>query len=265
MSESEEAGKPRALHRRAALLGAAAAATGAWWAWPRVAQLFVGDFDFELLDDPQGFRRIAAGETSGMPSPFFGLEAPDAQEQAIPEGAVRADLYTGLFGGSPPAGVVPIASFSDYNCPFCRVLTERLSNLEERSGGGVRITWHEWPRLGPTSVSAARAALAADMQGAYATFHKRLMPGRFVATPEYLEILARDIGVDGDRLLADMESDTVSERLRTTEAVARVFGFIGTPALVVGRTVIVGTVSESVIAALVEQERRDGPLPVCSA
>lgn len=103
-----------------------------------------------------------------MPSPFFGLEAPDKQDQAIPEAAMRADLCNGLFGGPPPAGVVPIASFSDYNCPFCRVLTERLSNLEERSGGGVRITWHEWPRLGPTSLSAARAALAADMQGAYA-------------------------------------------------------------------------------------------------
>ena len=65
--------------------------------------------------------------------------------------------------------------------------------------------------------------------------------------------------------LADMDSDVVSERLRITEAVARIFGFIGTPALVVGRTVIVGTVSENVIAALVEQERREGPLPVCSA
>jgi hypothetical protein len=61
-----------------------------------------------------------------------------------------------------------------------------------------------------------------------------------------------------------MESDAVSERLCTTEAVARIFGFIGTPALVVGRTVVVGTVSESVIAALVEQERRDGPISVCS-
>ncbi len=166
MNESEGEEKPHALHRRAALLGALAAAVGAWWAWPSVAQLFVGDFDFEPLDDPRGFRRIAAGETSGMPSPFFGLEAPDAQRQATPEEEVRADLCAGLFGGSPPAGVVPIASFSDYNCPFCRVLTEILSNLEERAGGGVRITWHEWPRLGPTSVSAARAALAADMQGA---------------------------------------------------------------------------------------------------
>lgn len=128
----------------------------------------------------------------------------------------------------------------------------------------MRITWHEWPRLGPTSLSAARARLAADMQGAYAAFRTRLMRGRFVATPEYLEILAQDIGVDGDRLLSDMEGDAVSERLRNTEAVARIFDFIGTPALVVGRTVVVGKVSEGVIGALVEEERRDGPPPVCS-
>lgn len=264
MSEGEGTATPRPFHRRAAFVAMAAAAVGTWWAWPRLAQHFVGAFDFEPLDDPTGFRRIAAGETSGMPSPFLGLDGPDENEQAIPEATVRADLCTALFGGPPPAGVVPIASFSDYNCPFCRVLTERLSSLEERAGGDVRITWHEWPRLGPTSLSAARAALAADMQGAYAVFHERLMRGRFVATPEYLEILARDIGVDGDRLLADMESDAVSDRLRNTEAVARIFGFIGTPALVVGRTVVVGTVSEGVIAALVEQERRDGPLRVCT-
>ncbi len=260
MRDGEATATPRALPRRAALI-AMAAGVGVWWAWPRLAQHVVGDFDFEPLDDPRGFRRIAAGETSAMPGPLFGLEAPDARERALPEAAVRADLC----GGPPPSGVVPIASFSDYNCPFCRVLTERLSNLEDRSDGGVRITWHEWPRLGPTSISAARAALAADMQGAYAAFHERLMHGRFVATPQYLTILARDIGVDGERLLSDMQSAAVSDRLRNTDAVARVFGFIGTPALVVGRTVVVGTVSEGVIAALVDRERRDGPPPVCGA
>lgn len=265
MSDDQAIDKPRSFHRRAALVAVPAAGADIWWVSPRIAQHFVGAFDFEPLDDPRGFRRIAAGETSGMPSPFFGLDAPNAPDAAVPEAAVRADLCSALFGGPPAAGVVPIASFSDYNCPFCRVLTERFSDLEERSGGDIRITWHEWPRLGPTSTSAARAALAADMQGAYAAFHKRLMRGRFVPTPEYLAILARDIGVDGDRLLSDMESDAVTDRLRNTEAVARIFGFIGTPALVVGRTVVVGTVSEAVIAALVEQERRDRPLPVCSA
>lgn len=251
--------------RRGVLLAAAAAGAGAWWSWPRIASHFVGAFEFEPLPDPPGFRRIAGGETSSVPGPLIGLTRRDEAGLGAAKAAVRADLCGALFGGPPPAGVVPIASFSDYNCPFCRVLTGRLAALEERSDGAVRMAWHEWPLLGPSSVVAARAALAADMQGAYAAFHKRLMRSRFVPTPGFLEVLARDIGIDPLRLRADMESDAVSERLRTTEAVARIFGFIGTPALVVGRTVVVGAVSDAVIGALVEQERRDGPPPVCTA
>lgn len=133
MSDGEARGKPSASSRRGSRVAVAAMGAGAGWAWPRISQHLVGDFDFEPLEDPPGFRRIAAGETSGMPGPFFGLEAPDEQDRAIPEGAMRADLCNGLFGGPTPAGGVPIASFPDNNCPFCRVLTERLSNQEERS------------------------------------------------------------------------------------------------------------------------------------
>ncbi|PWJ15830.1 DsbA family protein [Jannaschia seohaensis] len=263
MSVDPAGDTPRPLPRRGALLAIAAAAVGAWWAWPRIAPHFVGVFDFEPLDDPPGFRRIAAGETSGIAQPFIGLEAPGAADSPLPPAELRANLCGSLFGGPSPAGAVPIAAFSDYNCPFCRVLTERLSDLQARSESGVRVTWHEWPRLGTASVAAARAALAADMQGAYAAFHRRLMRSRFVPTPEYLQALAREIGVDGDRLRADMESDAVSQRLRITSALARLFGFVGTPALVVGRTVVVGAVSEPVLAALLDQERREGPPPVC--
>lgn len=251
--------------RRAVLLAAATVGGVAWWGWPRIAPLLVGAFDFEPLHDPAGFRRIATGATSSAPIPLVGVARPDDVELRTDEAAVRADLCGALFGGPPSAGVVPIASFSDYNCPFCRVLTGRLAALEARSDIAVRIAWHEWPLLGPTSEVAARAALAADIQGAYVAFHKRLMRTRFLPTPGFLEVLARDIGIDPLRLRTDMDSDAVSERLRTTEAVARIFGFIGTPALVVGRTVVVGAVSDAVIRALVEQERRDGPVPVCAA
>ncbi len=101
------------------------------------------------------------------------------------------------------------------------------------------------------------------MLSAYAAFLKRLMRTRFVPTPAYLEVVGRDIGVDPDRLIADMDGDEVANRLRTTDAVAKVFGFIGTPALVIGRTVVVGAVSDAVIAALIEQEARDGSIGAC--
>ncbi|MEO1689787.1 MAG: DsbA family protein [Pseudomonadota bacterium] len=158
---------------------------------------------------------------------------------------------------------MPIASFSDYNCPFCKVLTQKLAALED--AGGVSVTWHEWPLLGEASMQAAQAALAADAQGAYAAFHKRLMRSRFRPTPEYLREIARSLDIDADRMLSDMASAAVAKRLADTAALSSIFGFPGTPALVVGRTVVVGAISDATLAALVEQERRDGPPEVCNA
>ena len=265
MTEPDGEPERRTPRDRRLFLSAAVMLGLAWWAWPRVAPLFVGPFDFEEIDNPSGFRRIAGGEITGLPSFLFGLDARDAADLTAEVQAARSDLCQVLFGGTLDPNVVPIAYFSDYNCPYCRVLTERLANVEAQSAGGVQIAWHEWPVFGPTSVLSARAALAADMQGAYIAFHKHLMRSRFVPTERYLANIAQDLGADPERLLADMNSPDVSSRLRNTEAVAQIFGFAGTPSLVVGRTVVIGSVSEATLTALVEQERRDGPPPACSA
>ena len=265
MTDSGEEPKSRTSANRRFLLSAAVIGGLVWWGWPHVASFLVGPFDFEELDTPSGFRRIAAGETSGFPGPFFGLDATETVDLTAEEQSARSDMCQALFGGAANPGVVQIASFSDYNCPYCRVLTQTLADIKARSPGGVQITWHEWPLLGPTSVYSARAAIAADMQGAYEAFHKRLMRARFVPTERFLRTIAEDIGADPERLLADMSGPDVAARLRNTEAVARIFGFIGTPALVVGRTVVIGNVSEATIAALIDQERQDGPPPVCRA
>jgi len=263
-----ENGKPRkGFPSRRLVIGAGvgAVAAAAWWGWPKVAPYFVGAFEFEAVAGVPGFRRIAGGEISGNINPLAGLEAPGARTAAAAQEEVRADICGALFGGTPAQGVVPVASFSDYYCPFCRVLTQRLDEIERASGGSVRITWHEWPLLGSNSEFAARAALAADRQGAYAAFHKRLMRTSFVPTPEFLEALANDIGIDPVQMAADIRSAAVSDRLRTSAALSAVFGFRGTPALVVGRTVVTGAITDATLRALIDQERADGPLDACTA
>jgi predicted DsbA family dithiol-disulfide isomerase len=251
--------------RRTFVLALAGGAAAVWWGWPSVAPFFVGSFDFEALDDPPGFRRLSGGQTSSFPNPFLGLEGTPAVDLSAEEAAARADICSALFGAVPDPGVVPIASFSDYNCPYCRVLTERLVSIAERSEGAVTITWHEWPLLGVTSEFAARAALAADIQGAYATFHRRLMQTRLVPTERFVSSIAADIGADPVQLLADMNGPNVAARLRNTDALARIFGFVGTPSLVIGRTIVIGTVSEATIAALIVEERRLGAWTACNA
>ena len=231
---------------------------------PAVSNLFAADFDFVSIAKPAGFRRIVGGESTAGFDPFFGLgDGPDVGMQAIVS-RVENDVCQTLYGdkaGSPE--VVPLASFSDYNCPFCRVLTQRLAKMEAGSDGRLQIAWHELPLLGEASMTAAKGALAAKRQGAYASFHRRLMRAPFQTTPEYLAALAEDIGVDRNQLIADMNSEAVQRELQESSALAKVFGFIGTPALVVGRTVVQGEIGDGTLKRLIEQERADGPIAAC--
>jgi protein-disulfide isomerase len=196
--------------------------------------------------------------SGGVPGPPVALLAvpgpPDPAREAAVE-AVRADPRAALFDGLAPGGVVPIASFSDYNCPFCRVLTERLAALDAARPRRVRVTWHELPLLGEASKAAARAALAAGRQGAYPAMHARLMRAGLVPTPAYLAEVAEGLGLDPARLLRDMGSAGIDAALRRSAALADVFALPGTPALVVGRTVVLGAVGERTLARLIERER----------
>ena len=229
------------------------------------ANLFTEDFAFEPMERPDGFRRLAGGQSSSGLDPFFGLNsAPDPEDVALLE-EVRADVCGALYGETALRdGIVPIASFSDYNCPFCRVLTLRLGEIEEASRGGVDVAWHELPLLGEASMLAAQGALAAKRQDAYVDFHRRLMRAPFQTTPEYLEALSDAIGVDHDQLRADMTSEGVRREIAESSALAKTFRFIGTPALVVGRTVVQGEIDDATLERLIERERADGPIGACA-
>ena len=231
---------------------------------PAVAEIFAGDLEFEPVARPAGFRRIAGGDSSTGFDLFLGLDDDPGPDTGAALERVSARPCEALYGDDRDPDVVPMASFSDYNCPYCRALTIRLSEIEAASAGRVRISWHELPLLGEASMLAAQAALAAKRQGAYVAFHKRLMRSPFRTTPEYLEVLADDLGVDKTRLLADMDGEDVRRELRESSALAELFAFVGTPALVVGRTVVQGEINDARLERLIARERMDGPIEACA-
>jgi protein-disulfide isomerase len=62
-----------------------------------------------------------------------------------------------------------------------------------------------------------------------------------------------------------MDSPGVAREIATSQALAGIFRFRGTPGLVVGRTVINGAIDEAALDALIERERAEGPPPGCIA
>ncbi|MBT8408193.1 MAG: DsbA family protein [Alphaproteobacteria bacterium] len=198
-----------------------------------------------------GFRQVAGGAVSSGRDVFAGIGAAPSAGSPAPQRLSGQTLCRALFGPAAP-GRVPVASFSDFYCPYCRVLTGILMKLE--AAGRIDVTWHELPLLGPGSVAAARAAIAADMQNAYEPFHRRLMRAQFQPTQTYLRDLAASAGLDPAQFAEDFQSAAVQRRLKRSRAVASTFGFAGTPALVVGQTVVVGAISKADLTRLIEIE-----------
>ena len=225
---------------------------------------------FEEMDAPSGFRRFVAGESSSAFDPFIGLGTPEELEAAAKKEAasarVSANVCDALYGElTLSSSQVPMASFSDYYCPFCRVQTKRLAEFAKSAPDEIAVAWHELPLLGETSDMAARAALAAKRQGAYVEFHDRLMKSPFRASPDYLGQLAEDLNIEGDQLVRDMSSDSVTRELEDSSALSRLFAFVGTPALVVGRTVIQGQVSDATLKEIIELEHEQDWTSVCAS
>jgi len=254
---------PGQWRRRALIAGGVATGVALAIVGPRwLRKQLTGSLEFEDLREPMGFRRVTVGEVSR--NMLLALQPTHPGVSPDTSALLRPNLCEALFGVTAiPMGVVPVASFSDYNCPYCRILTAEVARIEADSNGAIRVSWHEWPIFGPNSETAARAAYAAGLQDAYLPVHRRLMRSGFAPTPEYLTDVAVDAGIDPVRLLADMESPVVAAALDTSRELAGLFGFPGTPALVVGRTVVVGNVERGMLLKLIDLERREGSPPGC--
>lgn len=211
------------------------------------------------MAQPPGFRRLVGGGASSGAAfdPFVGLD--DGED---PTPALDGELCAALFGRSPGRrDAMPMAYFTDHNCLYCRALEPRLALIADE----VALTTHELPLLGPTSVLAARANLAAQAQDAGTAFRKALAAAPAAAASRAsLAALASGIGIDPARLVTDMYAPTTDRALARSRALARVFGIPGTPALVVGRTFVLGAVGEGTLRRLVERERTDGHAPACA-
>lgn len=239
----------------------------AWVALARgpglVRRVFPPDFAFAEIPGLPGFRRIERGDVSAAPPLLIGLDRAPPPPTVPP----RADLCAHLFGDAGDAvggGPVPVAYFSDVRCPWCRVLTPLLVDRAGGAGASIRLAWHALPLLGETSVIAARAAIAAEAQGAGAAVHARLSGTPVVPAPAWLRRLADEIGIDGDRLVADMDAPRVDARLAVSRGLAGLFGFPGTPALVVGRTAVLGRIAAADLDRLIALERAEAASAPCA-
>ena len=222
-------------------LGLAGVAAG-WQIWIRRPR----DLEFAEIDGLSGWRRIVSEQvtqTGGNASQavFLGIGQGEAIEP-LPPNSLCEVLYPGERAG------LRAAYFTDVNCPNCRRLEDKLTARRHL----LQTTILDLPLMGENSRQAAKAAIAAELQGRGPEFRRELTKSGFAS--QLVGRLARASGSDIEGLLADMESNTVHQRLRLARRAAETLGIYGTPALTVGRTLIMGDVPASLLDQIIEIE-----------
>ena len=203
--------------------------------------------EFEEVLSPPGFRRLKT-QSSGLSAFVGGVET--SPRPAL-SGARLCDVT--FQGHAQQPGHLVIAAFSDFFCPYCRVLDAQVHEIAQ-GDPAITLVSHQVPLLGRSSMMAARGGIAAANQGAYEAYFARLIRTTFVPNPAYLRDFARGQGLDVARFEADFASAKTDRQLEESAAAFRAFGFVGTPGLVVGRTLVNGVIAPRDLRALVAEE-----------
>ena len=165
-----------------------------------------------------------------------------------------------------PQGDVTLVEFFDYNCGYCKRALSDLMNLM-KADPKLKVVLKEFPVLGPSSVEAARVAVAVRMQDRsgkkYLDFHQKLLTGRGQADKARALAAAKEAGLDMARLEKDMASDEVTATLQESGQLADKLGLNGTPSYVVGPDVVVGAVGLDALKEMVESARACAAAATC--
>jgi protein-disulfide isomerase len=173
------------------------------------------------------------------------LHANDADRQAGAARQAIASNRDALYRRSDPTGGaadadVTVVEFLDPRCPYCRQIAPALATLR-RNDPGIRIIYKDMAVLGPASVLASRALLAADRQGGYEKLLAVVMSGPAAITEGSLREQARQLGLDWPRIQKDMADPQIEQRFEANRQLANALGIEGTPAFVIGDRIVAGS------------------------
>ena len=146
-----------------------------------------------------------------------------------------------------------IYEFVDYNCGYCLKFHQQvLSVLKEDQN--TKLVIMQMPILGESSITFSKIAIAASFQNKFEEVHNYLYSSdRKSKMADILGDLFL-MNIDIAQLEKDMNSEEVSKVILSHEKFVNEFKFNGTPAIIIGETIIPGYIEKDKIIEILENE-----------
>lgn len=186
--------------------------------------------------------------------------AANAQKKAVAEAAPILFSSAHQANVGNPKGATSLVEFFDYNCHFCKGALPDMTRLIQEYPN-LHVVLKDFPVLGPGSVEAAQVASAVRNQlpGAkFWAFHVKLLSTHGPIGKTEALAVARDMGLDMDKLAKDMESPEIASGIEEVLKVADKLQINGTPTFILGQDIIVGAVGYDQLKPKLDAMRQCG-------
>ena len=152
----------------------------------------------------------------------------------------------------PADATVTVVEFSDFQCPYCSLAANALTELKPKYGDKVRFVFRQFPlSFHQQAHLAAQASLAANAQGKFWEFHDKLFANQKALERADLEKYAEEIGLDMDQFRKDLDDGTYAKTVDADMALGTEVFVSGTPTMFInGARVANATDTASVSAAI---------------
>jgi Na+/H+ antiporter NhaA len=131
----------------------------------------------------------------------------------------------------PDDALVTLVEYGDFECPFCGQAEQVIRELLASFGADMRYVWRHLPLndVHPSAQIAAEASEGAAAQGRFWEMHDVLLTHQGDLTAAHLAGYARQLGLDAERIRAELRRRVHAARVSEDVASADESGVSGTP------------------------------------
>lgn len=169
--------------------------------------------------------------------------------------SVKLDYATAVCLGDAQAPVV-VAAFTDFECPFCRMVSPVLAKLATLHKGEITYCFKFFPVKGhgPLAVKTSKLGVAADALGKFWGFHEVMYKHFEDHSDSDIAGYANDLGLDWARMEEIAGAKATKTRVVTSKREGLKLGVKSTPTIYVNGKLYHGEKSAVELTDRIEEE-----------
>ena len=146
-----------------------------------------------------------------------------------------------------------IFEFVDYNCGYCLKFHNEIMKVIDNDQN-LQLVIIQMPILGSMSYDLSKLALAASLQNKFEEVHNYLYSSDRKSKMDDILADLFLMNVNLSQLELDLESEEIKKLLDIHKNYVNDFKFSGTPAIIIGNSIIPGFISSEKILEILEKE-----------